>query len=126
MCDFVDALEQCRIYIFSLAILGHSIPQHDKVALISEFKKQSDAPVLLIVRHGDAPLLQADYWVDASDGPEALVQAVKWLPVARHERQKDEGGSVGDQRNVEESPSSFPGDGIGTCADAACMYSSVS
>ncbi len=77
VCGFVDALQQCRTHKFGLAIMGHSIPQHDKVALISEFKKQSDAPVLSIVRHGDAPLLQADYWVDASDGPEALIQAVK-------------------------------------------------
>lgn len=76
-CGFVDALEQCRTHKFGLAIMGHSIPQDDKVALISEFKKQSDAPILSIVRHGDTPLAQADYWVDASDGPQALVRAVK-------------------------------------------------
>jgi DNA-binding NtrC family response regulator len=74
---FVEGMKLCRSGSFDLGIIGHSIPRTDKLALITEFKKHSKAPVLSIVRHGDPPLPEADYWVDAADGPEALIRIVK-------------------------------------------------
>lgn len=62
---------------YDLLVIGHSIPQQDKIAIIAAFKKRSRAPVISIVRHGDNPLPQADYWTDSTDGPEALVRIVK-------------------------------------------------
>ena len=76
-CGFVEAEEKCRSASFDLAIMGHSIERKDKVALIKEFKKHSQAPVLSLLRHGDAPLPEADYWVDAAEGPTVLLQAVR-------------------------------------------------
>ena len=76
-CGFVEAEEKCRSASFDLAIMGHSIERKDKIALIKEFKKRSQAPVLSLLRHGDAPLPEADYWVEAAEGPTVLLQAVR-------------------------------------------------
>jgi DNA-binding NtrC family response regulator len=76
-CGFVEAEEKCRTPGFDLAIMGHSIERRDKVALIKEFKKHSQAPVLSLVRHGEGPLPEADHWVEAAEGPPALLQAVR-------------------------------------------------
>jgi len=76
-CDLTEALKRCRTDVFDLAIMGHSIPRSDKLVLIQEFKRKRYAPVLSLVKHGDAPLPEADYWVEASEGPEVLVRAVK-------------------------------------------------
>lgn len=76
-CGFVEAEEKCRSASYDLAIMGHSIERKDKVALIKEFKKYSQAPVLSLLRHGDGPLPEADHWVEAAEGPSALLQAVR-------------------------------------------------
>ena len=77
-CGFVEAKEKCRNAGFDLAIMGHSIPRTDKIALIRAFKQHCRrVPVLSLLRHGDAPLPEADYWVEAAEGPTALLQAVK-------------------------------------------------
>lgn len=76
-CGFAEGENQARRGGFDLAIVGHSIPQRDKVALITEFKKHSRAPVLSLARHGDRPLPEADHSILASEGPEAFVVAVR-------------------------------------------------
>ncbi|HEY6969333.1 MAG TPA: hypothetical protein VJA94_09015 [Candidatus Angelobacter sp.] len=76
-CGFTEGEDQARRGGFDLAIVGHSIPQRDKVALITEFKKHSQAPVLSLSRHGDSPLSEADHSILASEGPEAFVVAVR-------------------------------------------------
>jgi len=76
-CGFPEALKRCQTDCFDLAIMGHSIPRSDKLTLIREFKKKRYAPVLSLVKHGDSPLPEADYWVEAFEGPEVLVRAVK-------------------------------------------------
>ena len=73
---FTEALLRCNCY-YDLAIIGHSIPRQDKLALIAEIKKRCRAQVLSIVRHGEQGLSEADGWVDAIDGPEALLHAVQ-------------------------------------------------
>src|SRR5215472_10414878 len=72
-CGFTEGEDQARRGGFDLAIVGHSIPKRDKVALITEFKKHSQAPVLSLSRHGDSPLAEADHSILASEGPEAFV-----------------------------------------------------
>ena len=76
-CGFTEGEDQARRGGFDLAIVGHSIPQRDKVALITEFKKHSQSPVLSLSRHGDSPLSEADHSILASEGPEAFVVAVR-------------------------------------------------
>ena len=72
---FTEALSYCN-RPYDLAIIGHSIPRRDKLALIAEIKKRCHAPVLSIVRHGELGLPEADAWVDSGDQPEALLRAV--------------------------------------------------
>lgn len=74
---FVDAMRRCQEGGFDLAIMGHSIPHQDQMILVKEFKQFCPAPVLSLVTHGDAPLPQADFWLEASDGPEALIGKVR-------------------------------------------------
>jgi DNA-binding NtrC family response regulator len=74
---FTEGVRHCGDKAFDLVIIGHSIPRTDKLALIAEFRKYGKAPVLSILRHGEGPLAEANYWVDSADGPEALVRMVK-------------------------------------------------
>jgi|SRR5215471_2560463 len=71
-----DAIDKCRKHVFNLAIIGHSIPRQHKLALVAEIRNHL-TPVLSIVRHGDSPLHEADYWVDSAEGPNVLVDIVK-------------------------------------------------
>jgi CheY-like chemotaxis protein len=61
---------------FDLILMGHSMPQKDKATLLAALRPKCKAPLLSIVRHGDAPIPQADYSVNSNDGPTALLSAV--------------------------------------------------
>src|SRR5207244_2557538 len=75
---FAEALEICTTrHDFDLILMGHSMPQKDKMALVAELRPKCKAPLLSILRHGDLPIPQADYSVDSNDGPVALLAAVK-------------------------------------------------
>ena len=77
-CGFTEGEDHARCGGFDLAIVGHSIPQRDQVALIKEFKKHCNAaPVLSLARHGDSPLPEADHSILAAEGPEAFIAAVR-------------------------------------------------
>lgn len=74
---FAEALEVCQTkHDFDLVLMGHSMPQKDKIALFEALKSKCSAPLLSILRHGDSPIPQATYAVDSNDGPEALMEAV--------------------------------------------------
>jgi CheY-like chemotaxis protein len=74
---FAEALEICKTrHDFDLILMGHSMPQKDKIALLKELRPRCQAPLLSILRHGDAPIQQAEYSVDSNDGPVALLAAV--------------------------------------------------
>jgi CheY-like chemotaxis protein len=74
---FSEALEICQtMHDFDLILMGHSMPQKDKAALLAALRPKCQAPLLSIVRHGDAPIPQADYSVNSNDGPTALLSAV--------------------------------------------------
>jgi CheY-like chemotaxis protein len=75
---FAEALEVCQTrHDFDLILMGHSMPQKDKMALIAALRPKCSAPLLSILRHGDSPIPQADYSVDSADGPAVLLDAVK-------------------------------------------------
>jgi hypothetical protein len=46
------------------------------MALFEALRANCKAPLLSILRHGDSPIPQAEYAVEANDGPDALVEAV--------------------------------------------------
>jgi CheY-like chemotaxis protein len=75
---YAEALEVCTgNHDFDLIVMGHSIPQKDKIAMISTLRSKYSAPLLSILRHGESSLPQARYFVDSNDGPKALLNAVK-------------------------------------------------
>lgn len=78
---FAAALEVCQTrHDFDLVLMGHSMPQKDKIALFEALKTK--ASLLSILRPGELPIPHATHAVEASDGPEALLEAVKRvLPV---------------------------------------------
>jgi len=76
-CGFTEGQDHACRGGFDLAVMGHSIPHRDKIALITAFKTNCNAPVLSLVRHGDEPLPPAEYSVLALNGPEAFVKAVR-------------------------------------------------
>jgi CheY-like chemotaxis protein len=80
---FTAAVEVCQTrHDFDLVLMGHSMPQKDKIALFEALQPNCEAPLLSILRPGELPIPQATYAVESSDGPEALLEAVKKvLPV---------------------------------------------
>jgi len=75
---FAAAMEVCNIrHDFDLILMGHSMPQSDKRALIATLRTKCTAPLLSITRHGDSPIPEASYSVDSHDGPVVLLEAVR-------------------------------------------------
>jgi CheY-like chemotaxis protein len=75
---FAEALEICETrHQFDLVLMGHSMPQKDKMALFQALRENCKAPLLSILRQGESRIPQADYAVEAIDGPDALLQAVE-------------------------------------------------
>jgi CheY-like chemotaxis protein len=75
---FAEAMEICTVrHDFDLILMGHSMPQKDKASLIAALRPKCPAPLLSILKHGDSPIPEANYSVEALDGPHALLDAVK-------------------------------------------------
>src|SRR3954447_26952067 len=56
---FAESIELCHEH-YDLIIMGHSIPQKDKRAIVAELAKRGCvAPVLSLLRHGDHPIPEA-------------------------------------------------------------------
>lgn len=77
---FTDSLRQCgEKGPFDLLVLGHSIPLHDKQALVEAFRRGSQAVVVALKRPGeDLASTGADFQTDPSDpaGMLALIAKV--------------------------------------------------
>lgn len=66
---FAEAVEICLVrHDCDLILIGHTVPQKDKMALIELLRSKCDAPLLSILRYGDTPIQQANFWVDSADG----------------------------------------------------------
>lgn len=75
---YAEALEVCSAsQHFDLVVMGHSMPQKDKTALLAALRANCTAPLLSIRRHGDGPLPESKISVDSLDGPVVLLDAVK-------------------------------------------------
>ena len=62
---------------YDLAIIGHSIPLTEKKTLAKKIKGcVPSVRILSLRRHGDKPLPEADYSIEAAEGPSALVATV--------------------------------------------------
>ena len=77
---FTDSLRQCtQGGAFDLFVLGHSIPLHDKQALVEAFRRGHDAPVVALKRPGeDLSSTGADFQADPSDpaGMLAIISSI--------------------------------------------------
>lgn len=72
---FKEAERKCKDGGFQLMVLGHSIPFNDKQALLEQFREHSAAPVVSLLRTGEAFVDGADYHVSPDD-PRALVREI--------------------------------------------------
>jgi len=81
---FTAAAEQCAGDKFDLFILGHSIPQKDKLQLIQEFRTHGTGLVLALRRYGDAPLSGADAHIYPDD-IEGLINTVEAM-LGQHDK----------------------------------------
>ena len=78
---FTEALKHCENSgKFDLFILGHSIPQFDKEALISAFRAKCNAPVVALTKVGER-IASADFSLEPD--PEELLRLVQRLTTSR-------------------------------------------
>ena len=74
--DFQQALQRCNHGArFDLFVLGHSIPNAEKNALIAAFRAHSLAPVVALKRMGEEPALTADFQIEPDPGQLVAVVA---------------------------------------------------
>ena len=74
---FAAALEECSGKHFDLIIMGHSIPQKDKRAMLAALHEHGlDAPLLSLLRHGEHRIPEATRSADPHD-VEGLLATVK-------------------------------------------------
>jgi DNA-binding response OmpR family regulator len=71
-----DAIQHCRSGEFNLVVIGHSIPSQEKKVLLESIQKRCETPVLALYRRGESQLEGADYALDSSEGPAALLERV--------------------------------------------------
>jgi DNA-binding NtrC family response regulator len=81
---FTDALRECNSGgAFDLFVLGHSIPLHDKQALVEAFRSRCQAVVVALKRSGeDLAATGADFQADPGD-PAGMLQLVSKIIQAR-------------------------------------------
>jgi CheY-like chemotaxis protein len=76
---FTHSLEQCKRSHWDLIIIGHSIPDQDKRALMTQFRRNCQAPVLALHRLHEARLEDADYTITLEHPEQLLVMVDKIL-----------------------------------------------
>ena len=81
---FTQAVEHCRNEGFDLFILGHSIPDQDKLHLIETFRSNCAAPILSLERIGERQV-QCDFHASPDD-PAKFLQVVDDILAGRETR----------------------------------------
>ena len=71
-----EAIQFCKTGSFNLVVIGHSLPVKEKQVLLKEVRRHSAAPVLGLYHRGEGQLADADYVLDSTDGPAALLEMV--------------------------------------------------
>jgi|SRR5579871_4432543 len=74
---FTESLDQCKHGGFDLFILGHSIPNSDKEALIKEFRASCPAPIVSLQRVTEMDVPDADYYIEPK--PEDVLALVRQI-----------------------------------------------
>ena len=74
--NLTEALEKCRSTAYDLVIMGHSIPRSDKQDIIRALRQHCPAPVLALLRGGEAPLKEAADSIDPFN-PSLLLSTVE-------------------------------------------------
>ena len=74
---FTQAAAHCGNAGFDLVVIGHSIPQSDRAALIQQVRTHNHTRILSLRRQGEEPVTDADHCVESSLGPDAFIAAVK-------------------------------------------------
>ena len=74
---FTEAAAHCRNSDFDLVIVGHSIPQHDRIALVEQVRRHNHTRILSLRKQGEELISGVDHWVESSEGPDVLIAAVK-------------------------------------------------
>ena len=83
---FQDATESCSRDSFDVIIIGHSIPQKDKLAIIGCFREANPkAVVIALTRAGETRLNDVDHYINPGD-PEELLRALAWILNPKRER----------------------------------------
>ncbi len=70
-----EAMQRCNAAA-DLLVLGHSIPQDEKLRIVECFRRFNDSPVLSMLRPGQVKLPNVEYGVEYMN-PESFVQAVQ-------------------------------------------------
>jgi DNA-binding response OmpR family regulator len=83
---FSKAIDLCRQSHFDLFILGHSIPNTDKVHLIKTFRESCPAPVLSLERHGE-DRVSTDFHASPDD-PHQFLRVVDDILAGRENRSR--------------------------------------
>jgi DNA-binding NtrC family response regulator len=83
---FTAAEEECQRSHFDLFILGHSIPDRDKLHLIKTFKANCPAPIVSLERIGENQI-PCDFHASPDD-PAKFVQVVKNILDGKEQRAK--------------------------------------
>ena len=83
---FTDAAEQCQSSHFDLFILGHSIPDKDKLNLIQTFRDNCPAPIVSLERIGEKQV-PCDFHASPDD-PEKFVKVVDDILAGKEQRSK--------------------------------------
>jgi DNA-binding response OmpR family regulator len=74
-----DGLQECKQGPFDLFILGHSIPRHDKEALVAAFRAHSRAPIVALKKFGEETTSAVDFEIDPEPA-ELLAVVSRLLP----------------------------------------------
>ena len=74
---FTEAIAHCRSDAFDLAIIGHSIPKSDRMALLNQLREHNHTRVLALRRQGEDHIPAVDHSIEPSLGPDALIEAVR-------------------------------------------------
>jgi DNA-binding response OmpR family regulator len=74
---FVQAVTHCQNSAFDLIIMGHSIPGKDRESLLQVVRSHNHSRILLLRRAGQEISPGTEHSLDALEGPEALISAVK-------------------------------------------------
>jgi len=87
---FREAVEDCQNEGFDLFVLGHSIPEKDKLHLIETFRGSCAAPILSLERIGEKQV-QCDFHASPDD-PVKFLQVVENILAGRENRSEQRSG----------------------------------